>query len=509
MIAADLTQLALLGTERQSLPSLTPGSPIANLLAQLDPADRESFVLSAAALACQHERAGALAGRETSPAPAACPLEILPRVNSRAGAALQSLLGGERSDLLPEWFDLAARTHQLAPPEALPALLALGESKPELRDPLLPVLGERGRWLAGQNLAWGWVAGATEDEGIWQTGEPPARLLYLQRLRKTSPQQARELLAATWKEEGPEDRAALLGALSVGLSAEDEPFLEDALDDKRKEVRRTAADFLARLPASALVGRMTERAMPFLKFSAGESGSVLRLKKAKKPALEILLPAECDKAMLRDGIEPKAQAALGEKAWWLVQILQIVPLNTWTAAWHCEPADILSASFAGEWKKELFEAWTRAAVAQRNADWAEPLLAAALEMKRVDKPSALLAVLPQQRLETRLSEMLEADDDKSRDLNGLLVLQCRHDWSPGFSRKVLAWLRSVASEPSTDWQLRNQLQSLANHLAPEMLPEAAANWPTESKGWEFWSKGVEELISAAQFRHEMREALMK
>jgi hypothetical protein len=236
---------------------------------------------------------------------------------------------------------------------------------------------------------------------------------------------------------------------------------------------------------------------------------VLRLKKAKKPALEIILPAECDKAMLRDGIEPKAQAALGEKAWWLVQILEVVPLKTWTSIRQCEPADILSASFAGEWKKELFEAWTRAAVAQRNADWAEPLLAAALEMKRVDKPSALLAVLPRQRLEARLSEMLEADDDKSRDLNGLLVLQCRHDWSPGFSRAVLAWLRHVTSEQSTDWQLRNQLHSLANHLAPEMLPEVSANWPTESKGWDFWSKGVEELISAAQFRHEMREALMK
>jgi hypothetical protein len=105
--------------------------------------------------------------------------------------------------------------------------------------------------------------------------------------------------------------------------------------------------------------------------------------------------------------------------------------------------------------------------------------------------------------------MLEADHAKTRDLNGLLVLQFRHNWSPAFSRTVLAWLRRVTSEQSMDWQLRNQLQSLAHRLAPEILTEAATNWPAGSPGWEFWSKGVEELISAAQFRHEMREALMK
>src|SRR5262249_7482507 len=152
-----------------------------------------------------------------------------------------------------------------APEELLPSLFELGRMRGELRETILPVLGARGRWLAAQNPGWEYAAGKS-DETVWETGSREQRLAFLAGLRKRGAAQARELLASTWAQESPKDRADFLAALENGLSLDDEAFLESALDDRRKEVRRAAADLLARLPESGLCQRMFERARPLLTF---------------------------------------------------------------------------------------------------------------------------------------------------------------------------------------------------------------------------------------------------
>lgn len=503
----ELTQVVLLGTERHAPAAPAAQSPLAGLQAQLDWTQREQSLLLAAALSSLHERGGRLPARDSAPMLAPCAGESLARASDRAGALLLRLVGGEYAELLDEWLELAREASQLAPPEALPQLLAAGATKPEWREAILPALGERGRWLAGLNPDWSWVSGATaEDENIWHTGERPARLLFLQRLRRADSAKALELLTGTWKEEAPEDRTSFLGLLEIGLSASDEPFLETALDDRRKDVRRTAASLLGSLPDSALVKRMVERVKPLLKWVPGESGSALRLRKARPASLEVALPVECDKAMQRDGVEPKPPQGFGERVWWVIQMLELTPLCTWTTVWNVAPGDILAASFGGEWKKELIDAWTRAALRQRNAEWAEALFGVALEGQRFDKFEGLLRILPPPQCEARLSPLLAGDDPKTRDLLGLLVAHCRHDWSAGFSRDVLMWLRRLTAEPSNGWQVRNQLKDFARRLAPETLQEAANGWPTTLPGWDFWSKGVDEFLAAAQFRADLRAA---
>src|SRR5437762_1943286 len=76
----------------------------------------------------------------------------------------------------------------------------------------------------------------------WETSPRAARELLLQQLRSTDPARAREQLAQTWETEGADERAAFLATFRTGLSLDDEPFLESALDDRSKVVRRTAAD---------------------------------------------------------------------------------------------------------------------------------------------------------------------------------------------------------------------------------------------------------------------------
>lgn len=506
----ELTQIAMLGTERQSLAAVNAGSALEQLEAQLDPAQRERSLLSLAALSGLHERIGSLATRDSGPVPAACADEAQPRMNERAGSLLSRLLGGDFEELLPEFLNLSAAAGQLAPPENLPALLGRGAAKPKLRDAIFPVLGERGRWLGVQNPEWGWVVGAAaDDESVWHTGDRPARLEYLRKVRETQPARAQELLTATWKEEPPEDRAAFIAAFDAGLSLEDEVFLEAALDDKRKEVRRHAAKLLARLPDSALAKRMMERVRPLLRFIPAESGSLLKLKKAKAAALEVTLPTECDKAMQRDGVEPKPAPGRGEKAGWLAQMLAAVPLTTWTGAWGCGVEDIIAASEASEWKAELLEGWVLAAAAQRDAEWAAALFPIALEPGRTVHLEGLLAIVALEDAEDHLLKYFSASFQKLADSPGILPWLRQHQWGGNFSRGVLDYLRALTAAESNDWQFRNLLRDFGCRISPEAFSEAATGWRTDSAGWAFWSKGVEDFLAVVQFRADMHSAFQK
>ncbi len=495
-----LTQVALLGTERQGLPTVPADSPFGEMLVRVDGTQREQALLRTAALVGQYERAGVLPIKVNAGEVAGCPPETLPWVKPLAGSHLLTMLSGEKAELLPEWLRLCAQTKQLAPPEAGPLLLSLGQAKESLREMILPMLGERGHWLAGQQSEWSWMTGETLEESVWQTGEPEARLMLLQKLRASDSAKARELLAVTWKEEEPEERGAFIQVLGKNLSLEDEAFLEGALDDKRKEVRKKAADLLAQIPDSALVKRMQERLQPLLKFKPAEEGSILKLKKGTKASLEINLPIECSKVMQRDGIEAKPPAKeIGERAWWLAQMLGCVPPSYWRAQWGCTSADYYAAAMGTEFKKALHLGLQEAAVRYKDIELAESFFAE--DAGRVT-PN-LWSVMPIERRERYLSQWLESPTGFGTEL----LFESLHDWSADFSRAVLKWMRNLCTQDGMEWQLRNRFKELVVHLAPEVLPEVTNGWPTGAKNWEFWSKGVDEFLAVAQFRQEMRKAV--
>jgi hypothetical protein len=502
-----LVQAALLGTERQAPPAPSGETAAANLQQQVDASNRETCLLSMAALAGLHERAGSLPPQSDAIAMIPAPSETAPHASEHAGNALTRLLKAEfgpvSNDLRNEWFALAASANQLALAEALPLLLELGSTKPEIRESLLPVLGERGRWLAKQNSAWHWVHSVEGDEeSAWHTGEPPERAAYLHRLRRIDPAKARELLGSTWKAESPEDRAKFLGTFEDGLSGADEDFLEQALGDKRKEVRAAASQLLVRIPNSNFLGHLKSAALKFLRLVPAGKGHLL--KRAKSASIEIDLAAVEENTLPAASKVPKG---IGEKAWVVIQHLELLPLTTWTDAWKLSAAELIEASLAGEWKNDLLDGWIRAAIQQSNAEWAGALFPAALAEDKNECLAGLLSVMHPQAAEARLAELLQAKDEKLRPLQGALLAQARHSWTPEFSRKVLDWLRNATAQESCDWQTRNNLVHFVPRFAQEVLNETKAGWPVKSKGWDYWRSGVDDLISAAQFRHEMIRAL--
>lgn len=508
----ELLTAALLGTARRA-PSLhAPDPALQALLARLDAADAEGALLGAAALLAQYRAAGAVPAppleRALPPAPAEAQLICPPRAQPH----LHAMLGGSHRALLPEWLAALEAGGWRVPPGVLPELLEQGRLHAEMRAAILPALGARGRWLAGQNPAWAYAAplpdmAALDERALaeaWDTGTRAARLALLADLRPRAPALARELLARDWASEKADDRAASLAALEPGLSTADEPFLEHALDDRSKEVRRAAAALLARLPESQLVARMRARATAMLRLATDRAGLLRRASER----LHAEPPTQCDAAMQRDGIEPQPPAGRqkqGERAWWLQGVLGAVPPATWSAGWERAPADLIALAERSEWKGALLDGWRAAAQNFRDAEWAEALL------RHTPADTELLLVLPPARQEALLLDILRGDCTPLHKHPVLDLLRAtRHTWSPALAR---AALRAVhrhmrAWRDSYDYQLRGALtDEFARRLPPALLPEIANSWPNDPGVRERWQGVIDKLLITLQFRHDMLREL--
>ncbi|EEF62184.1 DUF5691 domain-containing protein [Pedosphaera parvula] len=498
----QLAQVALLGTERQgNLPKAE--QPLQAILSRLEKQPAEAQLLGTAGLLFLHQRVGRVPGIEKITAVEPAAEETLPGCSARAAAFLKEMLGGRFGEVLPEWLAASAECGKRVQAEDLPALLDVGTKNAEWREAILKVIGQRGVWLAGQNADWSWVAGAVEDEAIWETGSRAARLTFLQRLRKREAARSRELLQSTWAQESPEDRAAFVGAMQFGLSVADENFLESALDDKRKEVRQAAAGLLARLPESRFAQRMMERLQPLVKIEAADKG---KKGKAGKAKIEVTLPSDCDKAMARDGIETRKLSGLGEKAFWLKQIIENVPIGFWSAQYQMTVEELIAMAAAEkEWRGLLMEAWANAAVKSRDAVWAEALLMETGEKKTMlPQTGELLSVLPAEQREKCILKAFESGWSVDLVFESMLA-KAGGPWSKEFSKAVALQAKELAK--SGDWMARSHLVAVGKWMDPGLAGNLAEGWPVDGKHWNLWSEVVDQFIAMVQFRHDMVVAL--
>ena len=376
----DLVTSALLGTERRTPPGLTPGSEAP--VALLDAAAVETVRRRAGlrpARAAERPRPAPADARPTLPAAAARRLTMLLVDRPGAGGGGRRGTAPDLMELLPQWLTTANARGYAPPPQLLPALLDAARGRTDLRPAALAFAGPRAMWLARLNPDWrfalraapggGTALPAPEDtEGIrqlWEEGLFAERVSLLAAIRAREPAAARELLASTWATERAEDRLMFLDSLRMGLAPDDEPFLEQALADRSRNVRATAAELLSALPQSALGARMAVR--------AGACVAVDRTQST--PTLVVEAPHECDPGMERDGVAPKPPSGRGERSWWFGQLVEAAPLGVWPGRLGGRtPEEIVALPVADDWRSELHAAWCRAAVRQRDADWARALL---------------------------------------------------------------------------------------------------------------------------------------
>jgi len=509
---AGLLRAALLGTGRQPPPDPAPdGSALSRALAAAAGATAEDTLLARAAVLAAYRRAARIPARDERPPAAPAEEETAPFCPPAAARHLATMLGGTFAQALPEWLAAAARAGCVVPPERLPALLQAAFNDPGLRPHLAAVVGAHGRWLVAQRQEWACVvaggereSGEAEERGGWETLGPGARPDLLARVRGRSPARGRALLESTWAKEAPRERAALLAALEAGLSMDDEPFLEAALDDRRKDVRTAAAQLLARLSGSRLVARMTERARRWLAVSPGGAGLLARVTGGAAPLVEVSLPEACDAAMERDGIAAKPPQGQGERAWWLLQAVAAVPPRAWSDAARATPAEVLAAARRGEWGEVLAGGWRLAAVRHGDAGWARALLAertrpAASIPGFPVSPQALLRVLPPDDAEAWLLAVIEPVKSLADAPAALgLAAALHHPWSAALTQAVVR--RAASANPRAEWAVGNLLGSVAPRLDPAAALREVAAFPTPPIG--AW-------VDLLHHRHAMLEALKR
>ncbi|MEM7715648.1 MAG: DUF5691 domain-containing protein, partial [Cyanobacteria bacterium P01_A01_bin.68] len=362
----DLVKTAVIGTQRQKLKIVSQDNQLGDVLNFLDTNDKEGCLLSAAGTIYLYKKAGQSTAMDGKKSLDTCDLDDLPYCSQVSGQHLEMMLSGGHSRALPEWLKLLAETKKVVSPNYLPELLTLGKINNHLRKDILPILGKRGIWLAALNPDWNYVSGENTDK-IWKNGSLEAKTNLLKELRQSEPKKGREQLKNIWSKERAQERSILLEALEVSINVDDEPFLEDALDDRSKLVRDVAARLLAQIPESKLVKRMIERVRPLLSLDS--------------KGIEVELPKKCTVEMTQDGIdESKYIPSLGEKASLLLQMLACIPPSTWSNDWKRKPIELIKILEGSKWEKLFLEAWTTATVRSKDIVWAEALLTSSVRL---------------------------------------------------------------------------------------------------------------------------------
>ena len=508
---------ASLGTDRAPLIAPASGGALGAAYDALVRAesDAASNLLRVAAAASAYQRCGRTPGRAQEPLPSPCPRDDRPACTPAAAALLRRILQGEHESLLRTWLTLASRHDVRAPADTLPTVLDIARQDPKLRPLVRATGGTRATWLAALNEDWAFAVSGDSPDALattWETGSGMARMEALQRLRQLDPERGRTLLEASWAQEDPTNRAFYVAMLANGLGMADEPFLERALDDRRKEVRQQAAGLLVRLESSALMTRMVGRARQLV--TLGKSAILQR------PRIEVVPPDEADASMIRDGVNPKPPAGtgVGEKAWWLAQIVGAVPPSTWSTAWSIEPEKLIRAADGHEWREPLVAGWLTATERFRDAAWAHALwdndAVARIEPKWGAPPleHVFTRAASAEAVDAELRREIGARQDALRGAHRVLIaiLGWPNDWTDALARAVAKRLEDYAGSDrvsfSGEFGMRALLERCA-HAVPVSAADAFLDgWPEQSDVWSTWASAVDTLASVLRFRIDLHLA---
>ncbi|MFD8384093.1 DUF5691 domain-containing protein [Streptomyces sp. NPDC059679] len=353
----------------------------------------------------------------------------------------------------------------------------------------------------------------------WEEGLFAERVSLLAAVRHRDPELGLALLGGSWSMERAEDRLMFLDSLRDDLSPSDEPFLEQALTDRSRNVRATAAELLSALPGSALASRMAERSRACVSLTA--------------EVIAIEAPAECDGGMQRDGVVAKPPSGGGERAWWFGQLVEATPLERWSDWFGGRgAAEIVALPVADGWQADLQAAWCRAAVRQRNAEWSRALLgvpsappaapttptapgspggAAPPTAASWRDPAKLLSALPPAERAEWVADFIAAHglSDAFR-----LLGVCAVPWAEPLGRAVVDALDIARDAGSYPWSFSGVMGLAERCLDPDQADRlevltAISDEPADGSpgAGGYWSEAFQRLVGTLRLRAAMRREL--
>jgi hypothetical protein len=280
------------------------------------------------------------------------PIETRPALAGKARSLITSLTSQTDRQVRPileEGLRLLHERHPggvSLPDELLMELLEVYRDTPAGKNPLLPLLGERGRVIARLQPDSRVIShvGETElgedplDPQQWRHGTTAQRVAHLRALRRERPADARELLAdKAFRKERAEARAGLVQALEIGLDVGDEPLLEQLLKDRAQAPRAVAAVMLSRLPGSAFAQRAESLATQHIRLQHTIFG------KARLQITPVPQTAETE----QDGypLDQDAEDAGMQRA---QHLLELIPPSRWRSLIGCDFGKLVAAAARSE-----------------------------------------------------------------------------------------------------------------------------------------------------------------
>jgi hypothetical protein len=415
-----------------------------------------------------------------------CPPDERPVAPAPAIARLHMLLAERDAGLIEEWAALAVSHSMRVDGVVVPLLLDWWARQAKRHATVFAALGRQGEWLASLNPEWGSrasVAGTagpglaadtgattgipTDAETLWQIGTSAERLALLTSVRRLDPARALTLVASTWNDDAAAERQRFVEVLTEHASIADEPFLEAALDDRSKVVRRQAAAVLVRVPDTRLRQRLSAAARQFISIDS------------RGASIGLLPPESFDPAWERDGIEERPPKGVGQRAWWLRQIIAGADLAIWTDRTGLTPAGVLDALQGDDFAADAVHALVAAARLARDPEWSVALARHLLGQSpvEIDTIVPLLAALPHDDAERLALEIAAADSLATLERWETIAAINRPitpSWSPAFSRDVMTILSNhTANSTAGDlWRASQLLEAVSRRLHPD--PDAIA-----------------------------------
>jgi hypothetical protein len=508
MTPDKLTAAALVGTERADLPAAADVPPaLAGFFAALSGRPAEEKVLLLAGALTLHQSAGRLPDRAAATdwrIPAFRPEGDRPPCSPAAARLLERMLNQQDAALLPELLGLIDRAGRRAPDVLLPAILERGAKTVRLRPLLLPIVGERGRWLGSINPAWRYAAVDLGDphslRAAWEA-DPPGRAALAQMVRRKAPEVARRLIESTWRTESDATRREVVAQLEAGLSPADELFLERALDDRNAHVRQKAAALLAAIPDSRLLKRM-----------AANAGDILALDGGR---LAPVFPARVSDEMVRDGVtrwrdevksdgKPSAPRTAADWSRMLIQTVGAISLRHWETKFGA-PETIVHAAIHSKWPRTILTALSTAALRQSDRRWIKALLEADGYSER---SGMLLAVLEPADCYAQLAAKIAAGEAEA-----VIVFMRRwpHEWDEASGALLLDFLGRMADrepEGRAGPTLRFLSRSFALRCPPSLAEQAAETLDGRGAN-NTWKISLGHVVRTLRLRQELREAVKK
>lgn len=360
-----LIKSALLGTNRMG-PSLgvPPHSSLQLAWHELDEIfDPAQALLTAAALerTCWH--AGPKA--EFAELPVRCADETKPYISPATANRAVDLMSNSNELYLKEWVGLVREHGFIATPRLLPNLLQYGESNYEAREALADIVGNRGTWLACRVGKWPWLLAEKKiDDMSWDTGMLFERLDWLRQKIDTNVRDVADIIENSWPNESPDAREAITELVSNTPHAAHETWLQKfALTDRRQSTRQFAIQALMKIDGSAYRERSLKRAAALIRVVKNSS---------KLDQLQCMPPEQFDTSWTKDSIREKPPVGSGAKAFWMLQILSVVPLQDWNRLTEHETPFCLHLS--QDWSDLILQSWCNAGILHSNNSSSGPLI---------------------------------------------------------------------------------------------------------------------------------------